>query len=82
MEKNTTLNFRGRKQMSTTVDYSKIENDKPIDEYPDDTVFFMRDSKPHYLLDPFEIIPPHDPRYKNALTLEEAKKQIESTAPK
>ena len=68
--------------MSMIIDYSKIENDKPFEEYPEDTVFVMRDSKPRYILDPFEIIPPDDPRYKDALTLEEAKEQAGLTAPK
>ena len=68
--------------MSMIIDYSKIENDKPFEEYPEDTVFVMRDSKPRYILDPFEIIPPHDPRCKDALTLEEAKEQAGLTAPK
>lgn len=62
--------------MSNIVDYSKIENDKPIDEYPDDTVFVMRDSKPHYVIDPFEIVYPGDPRYDKALTYEEALKKL------
>lgn len=61
--------------MSKIVDFSKIENDKPLDDYPDDTVFVMKDSEPRYIMEPFEIIPPFDPRYKDALTLEEAKKQ-------
>ena len=67
--------------MSMIIDYSKIENDKPFEEYPEDTVFVMRDSKPRYILDPFEIIPPHDPRYKDALSLEEAKQQAVLSAP-
>lgn len=71
----------GEDMMSMIVDYSKIKNDKPINEYPNDTIFVMRDSSPRYILDPFEIIPPHDPRYNNALTLEEAKKKAGLTAP-
>ena len=68
--------------MSMIVDFSKIENDKPVDEYPEDTIFVMRDSKPRYIIEPFEIISPNDPRYNDALTLEEAKKQVGITAPK
>lgn len=68
--------------MSTIVDFSKIKNDKPIDKYPEDTFFVMKDSKPRFIAEPFEIIPPNDPRYDEALTLEEAKKQAGITAPK
>lgn len=64
------------------VNISDIPNDKSFSDYPDDTEFILTESKPHYLLDPFEIIPPDDPRYKDALTLGEAKKQAGLTAPK
>ena len=63
--------------MSNIVDYSKIENDKPIDEYPDDTVFVMRDSKPRYVTEPFEMIYPDDPRYNEALTYEDVLKNLD-----
>lgn len=63
--------------MSNIVVYSKIKNDKQIDEYPDDTVFVMRDSKTRYVIEPFEIIYPGDPRYDEALTYEEALNRLE-----
>ena len=66
----------GAEIMSRVVDFSKIKNDKPIEEYPDGTVFVMRDSKPHYILEPFESIYPGDPRYDEALTYEEVLKKI------
>ena len=62
--------------MSNIVDFSKIQNDKPLEEYPDDTVFVMRDSKPRFIIEPFEVISPDDPRYENALTYEEVLKKI------
>lgn len=64
------------------INISDIPENKSYMDYPDNTEFVMQDSKPRYILDPFEIIPPHDPRYNNALTLEEAKKKAGLTAPK
>ena len=53
-----------------------IPENMDFSDYPDDTEFIIQDSVPHYILEPFEIIPPNDPRYENALTVEQAKQQI------
>ena len=63
------------------INISDIPEKKAFDDYPDDTEFVMQDSEPRYILEPFEIIPPNDPRYVEALTLKEARKQAGLTAP-
>ena len=55
--------------------YVKIsEMNKHVSEYPKDTIFIWDEPRPRYILDPFEIIRPDDPRYDSALTREEVNK--------
>ena len=54
------------------INIQDIPENMDFSDYPDDTEFIIQDSVPHYILEPFEIIPPNDPRYENALTVEQA----------
>lgn len=53
------------------INLSDMPEDKDFSDYPEGTLFSMKGSVARYILEPFEIIPPEDPRYKNALTREE-----------
>lgn len=51
-----------------SVNMSELES---INDYPDNTKFVLDDVSPRYVLEPFEIILPSDPRYKDAFTREQ-----------
>ena len=57
---------------------SDIPEDKTFNDYPDDTMFIHKESSPRYILEPFEIVAPDDPRYKIALTREQINQMIKS----
>lgn len=59
-----------------TIDLSDVPENEALSSYPEDTLFSMKDSVARYILDPFEIIPPEDSRYKNALTREEVERML------
>lgn len=56
---------------------SDIPNDKDFLDYSEDTEFVLEEKFPRYILNPFEIIMPNDPRYKTALTREQIDKMVE-----
>lgn len=58
------------------INISDIPDTKSFDDYPKDTEFVFTEKFPRYILEPFEVIPPDDPRYEKALTREEFEKQI------
>ncbi len=53
------------------INVSEIPEDKDFSDYPEDTEFELAETFPRYLLNPFEIIGPSDPRYEKALTREQ-----------
>ena len=58
------------------INIRDIPDNMDFSDYPDDTEFIIQDTEPHYILEPFGVIPPNDPGYENALTLEQAKQKI------
>ncbi len=50
------------------VNISEIPETKTFSDYPKGTLFVLKERFPRYILDPFEIIHPDDPRYDTALT--------------
>lgn len=61
-----------------TINLSDVPEDGTLFDYPEDTLFSMKDSVARYILDPFETIPPEDSRYKNALTREKVERMLQS----
>lgn len=57
------------------ADISTIPEDRSFDDYPENERFRLHDEFPRYIIDPFEVIFPSDPRYEKALTREELNKQ-------
>lgn len=60
------------------INISDIPEDKNFSDYPKDTLFVHSENFPRYILEPFEIIRPSDPRYETALTREEVEKIVEN----
>lgn len=58
------------------IDISTIPENKIFDDYPKGTTFVHKEHPPRYILEPFEIISPKDPRYETALTRGQVEKLI------
>ena len=58
------------------IELKAVPESKDLFDYPDDTRFYVCDSTPRYILEPFEIISPDDPRYKDALTRKEIEEKV------
>lgn len=61
------------------VNISDIPSGKSHKDYPKGTIFVFEEHFPRYILNPFEIIRPEDPRYETALTREQIEKLIDNT---
>ena len=59
------------------INICDIPKGMSVSDYPDDTEFVLEDKSPRYILEPFEIIYPGDPRYEEALSYEEAMKKLD-----
>lgn len=50
---------------------SDMPENKEFSDYSEGTEFVLEEKYPRYILNPFEIVMPSDPRYKTALTREQ-----------
>lgn len=53
------------------ISISDVSDERDFSDYPENTEFIHSEQFPRYLLNPFEIIFPSNPRYADALTREE-----------
>ncbi len=59
------------------IDICDIPENMDFSDYPDDTRFILNEHFPHYILEPFEVIKPDDPRYDEALTYNEVMQRLD-----
>lgn len=56
------------------IKLSELPEDISLGNIPDDEEIVLDEQFPRYLLDPFEIVSPDDPRYRSAYTREQLNK--------